>query len=269
MRPDLAALERLAESDGPLHRIDARIKIVATLVVVVAVVATPPGLPWELAIEAATLARDRRHLARPDPLHPHPMARVPRPGRVPGGDGRAGASGSGPARLVGRLGRDPGEEQPGVRRRPDARRDHADASPARRPREARDARDPRLDAPFHDPIPARPGRRTGPDDPGATVQDVPPLGTARLGPAHGADRHAARPLVRAWRAGPRGDARPGVGRDDPHAGCGGARVSSVASHDPPPTLPSPSRGEGKDLGGGPEEKPSPLQGEGRVGGGRA
>lgn len=55
MRPDLAALERLAESDGPLHRIDARIKIVATLVVVVAVVATPPGLPWELAIEAATL----------------------------------------------------------------------------------------------------------------------------------------------------------------------------------------------------------------------
>lgn len=56
MRPDLATLERLAESPGPLRRLDARIKIVAAIAFVVAVVATPAGLWWALAIEAAGLA---------------------------------------------------------------------------------------------------------------------------------------------------------------------------------------------------------------------
>ncbi|HEY2158736.1 MAG TPA: cobalt ECF transporter T component CbiQ [Isosphaeraceae bacterium] len=55
MRPDLATLERLAESPGPLRRLDARIKILATVAFVVAVVATPPGLWWALAIEAVVL----------------------------------------------------------------------------------------------------------------------------------------------------------------------------------------------------------------------
>jgi cobalt/nickel transport system permease protein len=55
MRPDLATLERLAESPGPLRRLDARIKILATVDFVVAVVATPPGLLWALAIEAVAL----------------------------------------------------------------------------------------------------------------------------------------------------------------------------------------------------------------------
>lgn len=56
MRPDLATLERLAEAQGPLHRLDARLKIVATVAFVVAVVATPPGARWGLAVEAVILA---------------------------------------------------------------------------------------------------------------------------------------------------------------------------------------------------------------------
>jgi cobalt/nickel transport system permease protein len=55
MRPDLAALERLAESRGPLQRLDARAKIVATVAFVVLVVATPAGAWWMLAVEAAIL----------------------------------------------------------------------------------------------------------------------------------------------------------------------------------------------------------------------
>ena len=49
-------LERLAEASGPLHRIDARVKIVATIAFVVGVVATPAGAWWALAIEAVILA---------------------------------------------------------------------------------------------------------------------------------------------------------------------------------------------------------------------
>ena len=56
MRPDLATLERLAESPGPLRGLDVRVKIVATLGFVVAVVAAPAGLWWWLAVEAALLA---------------------------------------------------------------------------------------------------------------------------------------------------------------------------------------------------------------------
>ncbi len=56
MRPDLATLERLAESSGPLQRIDPRVKIVATLAYVIAVVATPAGHWWALAIEAVILS---------------------------------------------------------------------------------------------------------------------------------------------------------------------------------------------------------------------
>lgn len=56
MRPDLATLERLAESPGPLRGLDARAKIVATITFVVAVVATPVGAWWGLGIEAAVLA---------------------------------------------------------------------------------------------------------------------------------------------------------------------------------------------------------------------
>ncbi len=56
MRPDLATLERLAESPGPLRRLDARAKVVATAAFVVLVVATPPGIWWMLGIEAVILA---------------------------------------------------------------------------------------------------------------------------------------------------------------------------------------------------------------------
>jgi cobalt/nickel transport system permease protein len=56
MRPDLATLERLAGATGPLQRVDARIKIVATIAFVVAVVVTPAGAWWALGIEAAVLA---------------------------------------------------------------------------------------------------------------------------------------------------------------------------------------------------------------------
>jgi cobalt/nickel transport system permease protein len=56
MRPDLATLERLAESPGPLRGLDVRIKIVATIAFVVAVVATPAGAWWALAAGAALLA---------------------------------------------------------------------------------------------------------------------------------------------------------------------------------------------------------------------
>ena len=52
----LDALERHAETDGPLQRLDARIKIVATLSFVVAVVATPVGLWRPLVVEALILS---------------------------------------------------------------------------------------------------------------------------------------------------------------------------------------------------------------------
>ncbi|WP_422927200.1 energy-coupling factor transporter transmembrane component T family protein [Singulisphaera sp. PoT] len=49
-------LERYSEGDGPLHRLDARAKLVATISYVVAVVATPIGR-WEwLAAEGLVLA---------------------------------------------------------------------------------------------------------------------------------------------------------------------------------------------------------------------
>lgn len=52
----LDALERYSEGDGPLHRLDARVKLVATLAYVVAVVLTPVGWWRPLGVEALTLA---------------------------------------------------------------------------------------------------------------------------------------------------------------------------------------------------------------------
>jgi cobalt/nickel transport system permease protein len=52
----LEFLERYSEGDGPLHRLDARIKLVATLAYVVAVVATPIGWSRLLAAEGLLLA---------------------------------------------------------------------------------------------------------------------------------------------------------------------------------------------------------------------
>jgi cobalt/nickel transport system permease protein len=52
----LEFLERHCEGDGPLHRLDARIKLVATIVFVVAVVATPVGAWRWLAAEGLGLA---------------------------------------------------------------------------------------------------------------------------------------------------------------------------------------------------------------------
>src|SRR5262245_58779341 len=50
----IEALERQSLGDGPLHRLDARWKLIATLAFVVAVVATPPS--WWRAIAAEALA---------------------------------------------------------------------------------------------------------------------------------------------------------------------------------------------------------------------
>jgi cobalt/nickel transport system permease protein len=52
----LEFLERYCEGDGPLHRLDARAKLVATLAFVVLVVATPVGWWRPLAAEALALA---------------------------------------------------------------------------------------------------------------------------------------------------------------------------------------------------------------------
>jgi cobalt/nickel transport system permease protein len=52
----LEFLERYSEGDGPLHRLDARVKLVATLAFVVTVVATPVGSWRPLAAEAMALA---------------------------------------------------------------------------------------------------------------------------------------------------------------------------------------------------------------------
>ncbi len=49
-------LERYSDGDGPLHRLDARLKLVATLAFVVAVVATPVGLWRPLAAAGLLLA---------------------------------------------------------------------------------------------------------------------------------------------------------------------------------------------------------------------
>jgi cobalt/nickel transport system permease protein len=52
----LELLERHSEGDGPLHRLDARVKLVATLAYIVAVVATPAGRWRLLAAEGLLLA---------------------------------------------------------------------------------------------------------------------------------------------------------------------------------------------------------------------
>ena len=52
----LEFLERYSEGDGPLHRLDARLKLVATLAFVVVVVATPVGWWRPLAAGALVLA---------------------------------------------------------------------------------------------------------------------------------------------------------------------------------------------------------------------
>jgi len=49
-------LERYSSGDGPLHRLDARAKLVATLAYVLAVVATPVGLWRAMAAEGLVLA---------------------------------------------------------------------------------------------------------------------------------------------------------------------------------------------------------------------
>lgn len=52
----LEFLERHGEGDGPLHRLDPRVKLVATLAYVIAVVATPIGWWRPLAAEGLLLA---------------------------------------------------------------------------------------------------------------------------------------------------------------------------------------------------------------------
>src|SRR5919202_241710 len=47
-------LERYSEGDGPLHRLDPRVKLLGTLLFVVAVVATPVG--WWRPLAGAGLA---------------------------------------------------------------------------------------------------------------------------------------------------------------------------------------------------------------------
>src|SRR5690349_8748741 len=55
-RMRLEFLERYCEGSGPLHRLDARLKLVATLAFVVLVVATPVGWWRLMAAEALVLA---------------------------------------------------------------------------------------------------------------------------------------------------------------------------------------------------------------------
>jgi cobalt/nickel transport system permease protein len=52
----LELLERHSESNGPLHRLDARLKLIATLAYIIAVVATPIGGWRLLAAEGLVLA---------------------------------------------------------------------------------------------------------------------------------------------------------------------------------------------------------------------
>src|SRR4051794_40139087 len=52
----LEFLERHSEGDGPLHRLDARVKLGATLAFIVLVVATPLGSWRLLAAEGLALA---------------------------------------------------------------------------------------------------------------------------------------------------------------------------------------------------------------------
>ena len=58
-------LERYSEDDAPLQRLDARVKLVATLAYVVAVVATPVGWWGALAAEGLVLAFLVGPLGRP------------------------------------------------------------------------------------------------------------------------------------------------------------------------------------------------------------
>jgi cobalt/nickel transport system permease protein len=54
MRPD--GLERYSAGSGPIHRLDARLKLVAAVVFVVVVIATPPGVWLGLGAEGFLLA---------------------------------------------------------------------------------------------------------------------------------------------------------------------------------------------------------------------
>ena len=93
----LEFLERYSEGDGPLHRLDARVKLVGTLAYVVAVVATPVGWWATLAAEGLVLAFVVGLSGVPPRELLAALAGVPGPVRVPGPDGRPVAPGARPS----------------------------------------------------------------------------------------------------------------------------------------------------------------------------
>jgi len=72
----LEFLERYSEGDGPLHRLDARVKLVATLAFVVLVVATPVGLVAAPGGRGPGAGLRGRALGSASPVAAGPLARV-------------------------------------------------------------------------------------------------------------------------------------------------------------------------------------------------
>ena len=216
-RMRLEFLERYSEGDGPLHRLDARVKLVATLAFVVAVVATPVGW-WRL------LAAEGLVLAFVIGLSGVPPASCC--ARWLGflvlvgflaADGRPGAPGAGRARRRGRRAR---RSWPRTAWRSWRCSSWSSVTPFRTllaaMRRLGMPGDAGGDAPVHVslPVTSSPTSSTGWSQ-ARRSRTLPPVGPARLGPAHRPDRHPLPPRLRARRAGPRRDARPRLGRDGP------------------------------------------------------
>ncbi len=118
--------------DSPIDRVDPRVKLILTLVYVVAVVASPVGWWWTLGGGGGHPGRRDLGLApaawRPGP----PLARVRDPGPLPRGDGGRRASGPWRDRVRGRDGLDRAQEQPRVPGRARPGRHHAVPATAQR-----------------------------------------------------------------------------------------------------------------------------------------
>ena len=204
-----------------LHRLPAHVKLVALVVFMLAVVATPrEWYPVFGVLPARCCSRSWR-VSRVPPSYlakrmvvevpfvvfalllpfvaTGPAARGARPlGLRAGPARRLGAARQGHPRRAGQ---------------PAARGDHRAARPARRARAAARARSAGADHGLHDPLPRRRHRRALADARGPRVARLPRPRPAPVAGDRQVGRGAVHPLLRARRAGAPGDAVPGVRRE--------------------------------------------------------
>ena len=206
----LEGLERHSQGQGPLHRLDARCKLIAAIVFVVIAVTTPVGAWTAFGAEGLVLA----FVIGLAGIPPRELAwrwlgffiLVGFLAVVVA----AGAPGAGTIR-VGRRGIDhPDQEQPGAP--DDAGSGGRDPVPqaAGGPAEAGCSALARRHAPVHGSLPLRAGRRARSHGDGAAGADVQPPSYPTLGPAFRLDRHAIPADIRTCRASSRRHGRSGL-----------------------------------------------------------